>query len=501
MAINTKIQTDIAFKKLAGASHTALANNALQESIASNVQISSDVIFGQKIPGAPGNPSTGTIYTTASNAAGEFTVQLIEFDLVAIDTSIYSANDSSAGGAGDAIDSGDTTSFDSVDSSVASTLTTHSFALQFPSDYEESQANGLNNPLAGQGVGFDNSAFVHASKGRVQIVPTFYNEGSVDYLPRLFDDSGNTIDIGGSAQDFYLDTFAGVLFRQDGNNDSNASTSNYAVPKKIKAYAYIGQMQSESVASSTPTLQQVTDVGASTTNDIIISASLTVHSGSNAELVDFTNVNVSASNVNVATLGVEDNINVLGNSIVTLNSTVGGTLNVTGNTTIGGDLIVGGTTTTINTSNLLVEDRFILLASHSSADTVDGAEGAQFNPDGGIIVQRGVNDSGKLAGTALFYDQDRLSWGISAATSSIASNLISHEATDVTAQVNIITIDIQNGAPNSTIIGGSGGIERPRPLVGGNNDDSVNDGRFALGQMYVDYSDTTNGGLYVYLPE
>jgi cytoskeletal protein CcmA (bactofilin family) len=487
MAINTKILSDIAFKKLAGASHTTVANSALQESIASNVQLSSDVIFGQKIPGAPGNPASTDIYTTASNAGGEFVVQLVEFDLVALASSVYAAGDSSVGGQGDAVDSGDTTSFDQVDSGEANTLTTHSFALQFPSNYVASQANGKNNPLAGTGVGFDNNAFVHDSKGRVQIVPTFFNEGSVDYLPRLTDENGNALDIGGSAQDFYLDTFAGVLFRQDGNNSLDASSDLYAVPKKLKAYVYIGKMQSESIDTSVPSLADVTAVGATTSQDIVISASLTVHSGSNSELVDFTNVDFSGSNGQFdGNLGVNGNSSVIGNIEAGGNLNVDGNITVGGNQTITGDLIVNGSTTTINTTDLLVEDRFILLASGNLAD----APG-----DGGIIVQTGQDDAGKNAGTALFYDADRLSWGISAATSSLSSELVGHEDDDITAQVNVLTVDIQNGAPLST----GGSIARPRPLMGGNN--AGQDGRFALGQMYVDYNDTTNGGLYIYLPE
>lgn len=56
--------------------------------------------------------------------------------------------------------------------------------------------------------------------------------------------------------------------------------------------------------------------------------------------------------------------------------------------TVTGDLTVNGTTTTINTSNLLVEDKFILLASGSTAAG-----------DGGIIIDDGAN-----SGKAFFLD-------------------------------------------------------------------------------------------------
>ena len=83
MAINTKLQTDIAFKRLAGnVSITNPNSNQFQESIGSSVQLSTDVIFGEDVPGAPG---LSVLNTTASNAAGVGVVQLVKFDLVPID--------------------------------------------------------------------------------------------------------------------------------------------------------------------------------------------------------------------------------------------------------------------------------------------------------------------------------------------------------------------------------------------------------------------------------
>lgn len=70
-----------------------------------------------------------------------------------------------------------------------------------------------------------------------------------------------------------------------------------------------------------------------------------------------------------------------------------GNLSVTGNTTIAGDLLVSGTASFQNTSNLLVADKFVLLASGSTT----------LN-DGGIIVAYNTAGSGSAlyleAGTA-----------------------------------------------------------------------------------------------------
>lgn len=59
---------------------------------------------------------------------------------------------------------------------------------------------------------------------------------------------------------------------------------------------------------------------------------------------------------------------------------------ITNNLTVGGNLFIEGTTTQVNTTELLVEDKFILLASGSAA-----------TGDGGIIIDRGADAQGNIA--------------------------------------------------------------------------------------------------------
>jgi hypothetical protein len=74
----------------------------------------------------------------------------------------------------------------------------------------------------------------------------------------------------------------------------------------------------------------------------------------------------------------------LGSAATSLNLGAGsGNTTVNNNLVVTGDLTVNGTTTTVNTTNVLVEDKFILLASGSTAGT-----------DGGIIVQSAVAGTG-----------------------------------------------------------------------------------------------------------
>lgn len=65
--------------------------------------------------------------------------------------------------------------------------------------------------------------------------------------------------------------------------------------------------------------------------------------------------------------------------------------------TVTGDLYVNGTTTTINTTDLLVEDKFILLAS-----------GSATAGDGGIIIDRGADGDANIA---FGYDAATDRWG------------------------------------------------------------------------------------------
>lgn len=67
------------------------------------------------------------------------------------------------------------------------------------------------------------------------------------------------------------------------------------------------------------------------------------------------------------------------------------------NLTVTGDLFVNGTTTSINTTELYVEDKFILLASGSAGDG-----------DGGLIIDRGSFGAGNIA---FGYDSATGRWG------------------------------------------------------------------------------------------
>lgn len=132
----------------------------------------------------------------------------------------------------------------------------------------------------------------------------------------------------------------------------------------------------------------------------------------------------------------------------------GSTITVGNNLTVTGDLTVNGTTTVINTTNLAVEDQFILLASGSTS-TVDA----------GIIVQNAAN-----AGEALYWENNPTGpsrWAI-------ASN-VAPTATTVAAAEYMVSAKTDTGAPASA------------PTYGGS--------ATGYGNIYVD---SANGDIYIY---
>jgi len=108
------------------------------------------------------------------------------------------------------------------------------------------------------------------------------------------------------------------------------------------------------------------------------------------------------------------------------NVTITNDLNVGNDVVITGDLTVNGTTTTIDTTNLVVEDKFILLASGSTSAT-----------DGGIVIQAASDGTGR----ALFYDSTETRWSL--------RNSLSGTATTATPEANIAAVVDVAGASHS----------------------------------------------------
>jgi len=122
---------------------------------------------------------------------------------------------------------------------------------------------------------------------------------------------------------------------------------------------------------------------------------------------------VSRTNGTV-TIGLPDDV------VITKGITAA-TGSITGNLTVGGDLRVTGDMTYLNTTNLAIEDKFVLLNSGST------------NPDeGGLVI-----DEGSGTGHGFIYDAGDARWGFNA---SVDSNATTVDATAHAAAV----VDLNN---------------------------------------------------------
>jgi hypothetical protein len=105
-----------------------------------------------------------------------------------------------------------------------------------------------------------------------------------------------------------------------------------------------------------------------------------------------------------------------GTLVFSADPTFTGTVNAaavttSGTLTVGGDLVVNGTTTTVNTSNIQLEDRFVIL-NYGSGSISPTAEG-------GIIVEGGTAGSGQ----AFYYDGNDSRWAVNTNASGTATSL------------------------------------------------------------------------------
>lgn len=107
------------------------------------------------------------------------------------------------------------------------------------------------------------------------------------------------------------------------------------------------------------------------------------------------------------------------------------------NLTVTGDLFVNGNTTTINTTNLLVEDPFILLASGSAGEV-----------DGGIVIDRGGYSSGNIG---FGYDAGTDRWGFQNGLNDTVSSVNFADGTGTSAAfVGLVFTEASHGATKPT---------------------------------------------------
>ena len=142
----------------------------------------------------------------------------------------------------------------------------------------------------------------------------------------------------------------------------------------------------------------------------------------------------TAADQEYITFGTSNEVNTFVNNTERLSVTntgvdVTGNLTVSSNATIEGDLVVNGSTTTLATTNLAVEDRFIFTATGSAASNVDG----------GLIVQSGSKVD---SGSAIYHDINSERWAVAKGVA--ATGLV------VTPLQFVGTVKLSTDSPSST---------------------------------------------------
>jgi len=209
-------------KKLLGKAHTSTLKLDGEEVIGSNIQTSSGLVFGDRIPDSP------TLTLNVVQGFGSFpSVEYVEFDLIGIPGTVYDANEPGGGSGQDPAD-------------LIQEYGFHAYAFRFPENYLDI----TNNPKAGNAF-FNNRVFLHETLGRAQLVPPFFSRESPNpYIVRLYKENGEEIPLLDNI-DWNVDCYNGILFIQDTNPNK--------VPATAKAFVYVGRMADEAIAAATET--------------------------------------------------------------------------------------------------------------------------------------------------------------------------------------------------------------------------------------------------------
>jgi hypothetical protein len=210
MALTQLNQLQIAFKKLAGKSHTSPKLGVSNENLPSFIQLGNNTLFADPVP-STGLPSN--LYQTSSGAV----VEKIRFELVAFSDGGYTPTN------------GTVLSNTSINAEGETTTNgNHTFVLRISGSYNSRSQN----PKKGSAP-FTDGYFLTGSNGTLQIVSPTFGSG---YAATLYTAAGTEIPPL-STIDWILDYSTGVLYAQDAPGD--------VTPGLIDAYIYIGKYQND----------------------------------------------------------------------------------------------------------------------------------------------------------------------------------------------------------------------------------------------------------------
>jgi len=277
-----------AFKKLSGRANTSNIKSDAQEVIGSNIQVSTQTIFGQDVPLSASRIDYQLF--SASNG-GAATAEYVVFTVGVITGTTYDA-DSASGGGGDGSQSAGP----------------HGYKLFLTGNYESLSSNTKKGTYP-----FIDGQLLHWTLGKLQVIPpNFSQEAPNPYILKIYEaDDADPNQIGTEISlldevDWTFDAYNGILFLQDYDSGK--------IPAFAKGFIYVGDYLSATLgnATGTPggsnTEVQFNDGGSfggdsdftfsKTTNTLTVtslSASLTHLSDGTSYLVAGSNVTISSA--------------------------------------------------------------------------------------------------------------------------------------------------------------------------------------------------------------
>ena len=272
-------------------------------------------------------------------------------------------------------------------------------------------------------------------------------------------------------------------------NASTAATATAAVAATAAANATAISSNDTDIAANTAAITANASTAATATATVAATAaanataiaSATSTADANATAISTLN-GQSTTYLPLAGGTMAGNIN-LSNNNITNGGSIGATsVNTSGNVTVGGDLTVNGQTTILSSTDLQIEDRFILIGS-GSAGTGAGY-GGSIQKDVGIIFETNRNGGGTALGTALYHDgtDDRIN---------IARGVASNIAGDIPAdQIHGHVVSVRatgSAAYKGTLLNNT--VNKAGIAGGG-------DVIFGVGEMVIDQAGT--GDIWIY---
>ena len=278
--------------------------------------------------------------------------------------------------------------------------------------------------LAGSGISVEGSDSLSVNSGSLQ---TFFNSSSyagisgdvvINPTTGVATIQANSVALGTDTTGNYVATVTGsgaivssVTTGEGSTPEITLNTTSTTFTSGVVSALPTGTVSGSSFSSPSQGTVRATINGVQTDVDTGL------QTGDSPQFVDVTltgdiavnggDITTSAGTFNVATTNATTiNVGTTGATAVNIGNG-SSTTTVNNKLVVSGDLVVNGTTTTVDTTNITIEDKFALFAS-----------GSDTNTDGGIIIQQAAS-----TGYALGVDASADRWALQNNTSPTATSL------------------------------------------------------------------------------